>query len=206
MVTKICFDINICAAKGLSISTALYLLSVYFKKPIHSKEELNKCCRKGFVVYYNYNEGNPDKIELTESGIKLVEELILDSEFKPNSKEGKRFENLAEKLRELYPEGKKSGTQYYWRDSNSVIVKKLKALVKKYGDCFTDEQAVNATRKYVESFNGNYQFMQLLKYFISKNVVKGGEVEETSQLLSYIENAGQEDTQQLSIDWETELR
>ena len=85
MVTKICFDINICAAKGLSISTALYLLSVYFKKPIHSKEELNKCCRKGFVVYYNYNEGNPDKIELTESGIKLVEELILDSEFKPNS-------------------------------------------------------------------------------------------------------------------------
>ena len=48
--------------------------------------------------------------------------------------------------------------------------------------------------------------MQLLKYFISKNVVKGGEVEETSQLLSYVENAGQEDKQQMTIDWETELR
>jgi hypothetical protein len=48
--------------------------------------------------------------------------------------------------------------------------------------------------------------MQLLKYFISKNVVKGGEVEEQSQLLSYIENMNQADTQQLSIDWDVELR
>jgi hypothetical protein len=148
---------------------------------------------------------NPNAVVLSSNSRKLLEEIILDSD-KTVAKNNKRLENLAEKLRELYPEGKKQGTQYYWRDSNSVIVKKLKALIKKYGDCFTDEQAINATRKYVASFNGNYQFMQLLKYFISKNVVKGGEIEETSQLLSYIENAGQEDKQQTTIDWETELR
>lgn len=206
MVTKICFDTDVCAAKQLGITSALYLLSVYFGKHINSKEELNKCVAKGYVVYYNYNDGNPNRVELTETGLKLVEELILDSEFKPTTKEGRRFDELADKLRELYPEGKKSGTNYYWRDSHGVIVKKLKAVVKKYGDCFTDEQAIEATRKYVESFNGNYHFMQLLKYFISKNVVKGGEVEEQSQLLSYIENANQEDKNQLAIDWETELR
>ena len=106
----------------------------------------------------------------------------------------------------MYPNGKKGGTQYYWRDSTNVIAKKLKAVIKKYGDCFTDEQAIDATKRYVASFNGNYQFMQLLKYFICKNVVKGGEVEEQSQLLSYIENAGQSDNAQQEIDWETELR
>ena len=206
MVTKIYFDVDVCKAKNLSISTAFYLLSVYFGKHINSKEELNKCCAKGYVVYYNYNEGNPLKVELTEAGLKLVEELILDSEFKPTTAEGIRFEELATALRELYPEGKKAGTNYYWRDSHGVIVKKLKALVKKYGNCFTNEQAIEATRKYVNSFNGNFQYMQLLKYFISKNVIKGGEVEEQSQLLSYIENANQPecDTQQ-KIDWDIEL-
>lgn len=206
MVTKIYFDIDVCATKNLSISTALYLLSVYFGKHINSKEELTKCCNKGYVVYYNYNEGNPAKVELTDTGLKLVEELILDSEFKPNTKDGKRFEELAEQLQALYPQGKKKGTNYYWRDSTAVIVKKLKALVKKYGDCFTNEQAIAATKKYVDSFNGDYRFMQLLKYFISKNVIKGGEVEEQSQLLSYIENADQvEDTQQ-EIDWDVMLK
>lgn len=205
MVTKIYFDTDICTSKNIGISTALYLLSVYFGKHINSKEELNKCCNKGYVVYYNYNDGNPLKVELTESGTKLIEELILDSEFKPTTSEGKRFEELAEQLRSLYPEGKKEGTNYYWRDSHAVIVKKLKALVKKYGDSFTNEEAVEATKKYIDSFNGNYKFMQLLKYFICKNVIKGGEVEEQSQLLSYIENLNQKDTQ-TEIDWETELR
>lgn len=207
MVSKICFDVDVCTAKNISVQTALYLLSVYFQKPLNCKESLDKCVQKGFVVYYNYNGGNPAKVELTEQGIKFVEELILDSEFEPWAPEGKRFENLADKLRELYPEGKKAGTQYYWRDSKQMIIKKLKALIKKYGDCFKDEDAIEATRKYVASFNGNYQYMQLLKYFILKNVVKGGEVEETSQLLSYIENMNQQDVDtQQQIDWETELR
>ena len=197
---KLIIDSEVCESKGLTLIEfiVLYLNSknVDISKTIDSIVEKKVAGKDLF---------NPNAVVLSSNSRKLLEEIILDSD-KTVAKNNKRLENLAEKLRELYPEGKKQGTQYYWRDSNSVIVKKLKALVKKYGDCFTDEQAVNATRKYVESFNGNYQFMQLLKYFISKNVVKGGEVEETSQLLSYIENAGQEDKQQMTIDWETELR
>lgn len=197
---KLIVDSNVCESKGLTLEEfiVLYLNS----KNVDINKTINSLIEKKIAGKDLFN---PNAVVLSSNSRKLLEEIILDSD-KTVASNTKRLENLAEKLRELYPEGKKSGTQYYWRDSNSVIVKKLKALVKKYGDCFTDEQAVNATRKYVESFNGNYQFMQLLKYFISKNVVKGGEVEETSQLLSYIENAGQEDTQQLSIDWETELR
>ena len=94
-------------------------------------------------------------------------------------------------MQELFPEGKKPGTKLMWRDSQAIIGKKLKAVVKKYGAKFTDEQALEATKKYVESFNGDYQFMQVLKYFISKRNQLTGE--ETSQFLSYLENADQED-------------
>lgn len=197
---KLIIDSEVCESKGLTLEEfiVLYLNS----KNVDINKTINSIIEKKVAGKDLFN---PNAVVLSSNSRKLLEEIILDSD-KTVAKNNKRLENLAEKLRELYPEGKKQGTQYYWRDSNSVIVKKLKALVKKYGDCFTDEQAINATKKYVASFNGNYQFMQLLKYFISKNVVKGGEVEETSQLLSYIENAGQEDKQQLTIDWETELR
>lgn len=206
MVNKFVIDLEECEKNNISLNHVLYLISVYFGNPFHCKESLDELVEKRYVVYYGYNEGFPDKVILTDTGIQLIETLFLNSEFKEGTKVGDRFKELAKQLQELYPEGKKQGTQYYWRDSTNVIIKKLKAIVKKYGDCFTNEQAIEATRKYVASFNGDYKYMQLLKYFICKNVIKGGEVEETSQLLSYIENNGQSDTQQMTIDWETELR
>lgn len=197
---KLIIDSEVCESKGLTLEE--FIVLYLNNKNIDISKTINSIIEKKVASKDLFN---PNAVVLSSNSRKLLEEIILDSD-KTVAQNNKRLENLAEKLRELYPEGKKQGTQYYWRDSNSVIVKKLKALIKKYGDCFTDEQAINATKKYVESFNGNYQFMQLLKYFISKNIVKGGEVEETSQLLSYIENAGQENKQQLTIDWETELR
>ena len=67
---------------------------------------------------------------------------------------------------------------------------------KKYGADYTDEQIIQATKSYVESFNGDYRFMRVLKYFIFKEE-KGadGMVESTSDLINRIDNAGQEDTE-----------
>lgn len=109
---------------------------------------------------------------------------------------------LAEKMREVYPSGKKPGTEYYWRDSTKVIAERLSIFINKYGDIYSDEEILNATKKYVESFNGNYKYMHLLKYFISK---KNPETKEnSSELLSYLENAGQEE--QLNDNWLTDVR
>ena len=81
----------------------------------------------------------------------------------------------------------------------------------KYGE-YTDEQVIEATKAYVASFNGNYTYMQLLKYFIWKNKVTGeevvrgrvvGEVERQSQLAAWIEDTPEKST---SADWEIELR
>ena len=85
-----------------------------------------------------------------------------------------------------------------------MIVRRLKLFFKKYGNKFTDEQIIQAAEKYVQGFNGNYQYMRLLKYFIFKEKVgANGEVEGDSELISYIENAGQEED--LRNDWTSSL-
>ena len=131
----------------------------------------------------------------------LIASIIIDSDKAVINKD-EEFSALAEKMRALFPEGKKAGTTYYWRDSVPVVSRKLKTLVAKFGVEFTEEQALEATKKYIESFNGDYKNMRLLKYFILKTDKSTGEV--VSDFLSYLENAGQEDT--LSDDWLTEIR
>ena len=112
---------------------------------------------------------------------------------------------MATRLKEIFPKGKKDGTNYYWADGVALIVRRLKLFFKKYGNTYTDEQIIQATEKYVQGFNGNYQYMRLLKYFILKEKIgAAGEVEGDSELISYIENFGQEDT--LSNDWASTLR
>lgn len=109
--------------------------------------------------------------------------------------------NLANKLRAEFPEGKKAGTNYYWKDSPNIIAQRLSVFFKKYGDTYTNDQIVDAAKRYVASFNGNYQYMQLLKYFISKqNKITG---EDNSELASYLANEGQEDEKS---HWEIELK
>ena len=61
-----------------------------------------------------------------------------------------------------------------------------KTLVVKYNFKFTEEEALEATKKYIESFNGNYRFMQLLKYFILKSDPNTGDIK--SDFMSLIEN------------------
>lgn len=110
-----------------------------------------------------------------------------------------RVTRLAKEMQEVFPEGKKDG-KYYWRDSTKIIAQRLVSFIKKFGD-YEDEEFIEATKAYVKSFNGDYSFMQLLKYFIYKRDNNSGEV--NSQLSSYIENLGEGDT--LDNDWTTKL-
>lgn len=113
-----------------------------------------------------------------------------------------KYERLAEKMRELYPKGLKPGTTYCWRDSIPIIAKKLKTVVEKFNTQFTEEQALDATRRYVESFNGDYRFMQLLKYFILKTDKATGDIR--SDFLSLLQNPDAEDS--LNDNWLNEVR
>ena len=91
---------------------------------------------------------------------------------------------LAERMRQLFPQGKKDGTNYQWRDSKVIIAQRLVAWRKMFCIDATDDEIVAATKKYVDSFNGNYGLMRLLKYFIMKKDSDSY----TSELASILEN------------------
>ena len=131
----------------------------------------------------------------------LIASIIIDSD-KTTINKDVEFNDLAKKMRDLFPEGRKEGTTYYWRDSVAIIARKLKTLVAKFNAKFTEEQALEATIKYVESFNGDFRYMQLLKYFILKTDKNTGEIR--SDFLSLIENP--EDSDKLNENWQNELR
>lgn len=100
--------------------------------------------------------------------------------------------DLIEILRDFFPEGKKPGTSIYWKCNRSEVQRKLDKFRLKYPQ-FSDEQICTATKNYVEGFHGNYRYMQVLKYFISKNKIVNEEIEEGSELLSYLQNSNQKD-------------
>lgn len=121
-----------------------------------------------------------------------------------------RINTLAERLMEIFPKGKKPGTPYYWKCNKNEIKSKLKKFFVYFGNTYSDSQILSAARSYVKSFNGDYTFMRLLKYFIWKNdaSIKGEKVsvELVSDLASYIENSEQDNTEQTNIgNWHDDL-
>lgn len=193
---KLTIDSDVCKKHGMSIEEVLFL--------ILSSNRSNIPTIKARIppAYGIENKFNDWQLYLTDNGEQLINQIIIESE-PVIKKQGNRFEELAKQLREIFPAGKKD--QYnYWRDSVKVITARLQKFAKTYGSDITDEQIINATKRYVESFNGNYQFMKLLKYFIMKTEDKNGERIEDSQLLNYIENADEDVV--YNNDWNIELR
>lgn len=129
--------------------------------------------------------------------IMTLENIYLKSS-KKNKKDDDYYTELAIALKELYPKGKKPGTNTMWRGNTVEIVKKLKTLEVSYNFSFTFEQAIDATKRYVESFNGKYDNMRVLKYFLLKTVPEidaDGERKLTvvSDFMTFVENENQEE-------------
>jgi len=208
---KIILDTEVLKKRG-GIDQMLYLLSLLAGCPI-SIDTFESARQKGLLKFnqpYDRRFPMPKDIELSDTGKYTLESALADSN--SNSRSEERLKALANSLRELFPAGKKPGYAYLWRDSESCIVDRLKKFFLKYGDNHTDEEIIDATKRYVASFNGNYQYMQLLKYFIWKNKVTGeevvrgrivGEVERQSQLAAWLENT---EEKSINHDWDVTLK
>lgn len=133
--------------------------------------------------------------------------VLLDSD--KNKTPEDIIEELGEEMKELFPKGKKEGTQVYWRGNKRELTLRLKKFFKLYGSNYSKEQILKATKDYVESFNGIYNNMRVLKYFIWKDMRKTMEdgtvqVVEVSELADHLENVGQEEV--IKQDWTSTLK
>ena len=182
---KYIIDTEILEREDIELDEALYLLSVYKKKPINFNT-IQKVKVENKILKF---ENPKDPVKITPKGQTLIESILAKSKIHVSSNNLERYRVLADKMREAYPKGLKPGTNYQWRDYTAIIADRLMKLVAKHNIEFTDEEAVEATKRYIASFNGNYKYMQILKYFISKQKpVDGAPAEQNSQFLSFLQN------------------
>lgn len=196
---KYVIDTEVCVTEGIDLPVVLAVMLVQTGVDL---QNLKTIIENNEVIVNK--EGN---IYVTEPWADKIARILLLSD-KSVPKED-RLDKLVKQLMDLFPKGKKEGTSVYWKGNLKDNKLKLQKFFKLYGNTYTDDQIISATKKYVESFNGNYSYMRALKYFIWKDEKKLGSdgkyyVEEVSDLASYIEN---EDTVNTSSDgWTTELR
>lgn len=190
---------KVCEENNLSVAKALALAAIQYCTP-NDYEELIK---EGLITKYNESMFEPERrYSLMSKAEELLTKIIINSD-NNITKRSTNIEELADKLRNIYPSGKIYNTNYYYRCNRQDIINKLKTFFKIYGTKYTDEQIINATRKYIKSFNGNYAYLKLLKYFIWKDErLKGESVQ--SLLADFIENENSEDI--ANDDWTVELK
>ena len=199
-MTTICLNKKAAQQNGMTIDEVLLMLVIHNKANLERAEEA--LIQKGLITAERNDLFQQVGWRLTNKGTEVLDSVIMDSDKEQEPQD--RLIQLATRLKDIFPKGKKDGTNYYWADGVALIVRRLKLFFKKYGNKFTDEQIIQAAEKYVQGFNGNYQYMRLLKYFIFKEKVgANGEVEGDSELINYIENAGQEEN--LRDDWTSSL-
>lgn len=193
-------DLKVCHKYGLKVSRVLALLAIYQCSKVKTSldqvlHELLEQCKIGqkengsYFLYENTLETLGNILTESETIVPEPDELI----------------PVAQQLREIFPKGKKDGTNSQWRESTSLIVKRLQKFIKIFGEEYKDyNKILAAAKEYVDSFNGNYAYMRTLKYFILKDEIKFNDegqryVDRTSDLATRMDNLGEVNTQNFEI-------
>ena len=193
---KITIDDKACLKHKMTVEEVLVALAIRIGKLENNLENMVKReilvdSKTGYLVTQRWSD--------------VLDEILCDSQ-SSIEKSDEELLNLAQRMRECFPQGKMPGTPYYYRCNNSEVIKKLKKFFIQYGN-YPDEDIVDACKRFVASFRGNYKYLPLVKYFISK--LKDQEDEdgtihkvEYSPLADYLEN--KEETVTDTSDWNTQ--
>ena len=187
---KILIDEKVCLKHNLTMPQALLSLSIKLSE--NFRNDLENLEDREVIGY----DPDDDNYMITHHWSDILDEIICDSSGAIDDE--KRLTELAKKMRECYPEGKMPGTAYYYRCNNREVVLKLKKFFLQYGN-YTDDKIIDATKRFVASFQGAYRYLPLIKYFISKNKTITDEdgdkhIQEVSELASYLENKDTENS------------
>lgn len=187
---KITIDDKQCAKHKLSLQETFLLMAMLC--PGKLKDAINNLKSRGVLLA-------GEEFHIEASWADIIQDLMTNG-----TNDEDRLLNLAKKMRECYPEGKMPGTAYHYRCNNREVALKMKKFFTQYGK-YSDDDIIDAVKRFVAAFNGNYRFLPLLKYFVSKNKLIKDEdgtqhVVEVSPLASFLEN--KEDVPDVnSDDW-----
>ena len=192
---KITIDEKVCLKHKMTVPEVLTALAI--RSSEHTDDLLENMENREIIVYVEKD----NNYLVTQHWSDVLDEIICDSSGSIDRSDEELLE-LAKKMRDAYPQGKMKDrfgreTPYYYRCNNSEIVKKLKKFFTLFGN-YSDEDIVDATRRYVAACHGDYNGkLRLIKYFILKDAVKetedGNHVEQVSDLLTFLENKESEE-------------
>lgn len=189
---KITVDEKVCLKHKLTLAETL--LALAFRET--TIDDIQNMLNRDILVHKN------DQYVLAKNWNDILDEILCESSDSIDDEE--RLLSLAKKMRECFPEGRMPGTAYYYRCNNREVVLKLKKFFTQYGN-YPDDKIIDATKRFVASFQSNYKYLPLIKYFISKNKLVMDEdgqnhVSEVSELASYLENNTDKE-QTTNDDW-----
>ena len=202
---KIVIDEKACLKHKMTLNEALIALAA---RTENIEDNLKNMCARQMLT--ETQEG----YQITQHWSDVLDEVICDSSQDCTKTEEELLE-LTKKVRELFPQGKQKDkygrdTPYYYRCNNKEVKDKLKKFFTLFGN-YSDEEILDATKRYVASFRGQYWqngILRLAKYFILKDQIKptedGNHVEQVSDLLTFLENKeseGEEGAVTTSDDW-----
>lgn len=186
---KIVIDEKVCLKHKMTVPEVLVALAI--RSGIDGNQIHNMLEREILI-----EEQADSWYMITQHWSEVLDEILCDSSQECPKSDGELLE-LAQKMREVYPKGKmrdKFGreTPYYYRCNNSEVVKKLKKFFTLFGS-YTDDEIIDATKRYVAACHGDYNGkLRLIKYFILKDAIRetedGNHVEQVSDLLTFLEN------------------
>lgn len=193
---KIVIDSKQCLKNKLSPQEVLIALAIRSSKD-DIKSIIDNLINRQVL---SSHEGN---LTTTQHWDEVIDTILVDSAGAIDDEE--RLNALAEKMKLCFPEGKMPGTPYYYRCNRREIVLKLKKFFMQYGN-YKDEDIVDATKRFVASFKGEYRYLPLIKYFIMKTKTIAGEDGvnhnmECSPLADYLENKEDENVVTASDEW-----
>lgn len=180
---KYCIEETVVKQHHLSINELLGLM--LFKNGCNLQQLINRMLERELIVQDMF--GN---YEITRRWDDELQKVLLESDAEIPKDNDLNY--LVGQLREIFPKGIKTGSAA-WRGNRREITLRLQKFFKIYENRYSDEEIISAAKKYVESFNGNYTYMRILKYFILKDEIKIGEdgvryVEQVSELANFLEN------------------
>ena len=180
---KITINTDILKRHNLSLGEFLIMLIGYYG--IDYNESKDSILRKYLADKSLFKEMD---IILSNNSKDLVARILVESDERV-LQSGIDFEELAYQLMMLYPPGIKTGTTYKWRGELDIIAQKLRTIVAVYGFTFTVDEAVNAVKTYLQSFETPCKETLILKNFILRTRKNSeGNAEMESLFMTTIEN------------------
>lgn len=182
---KLILNSDICAKYHLSIDEALILLLI-MRNPDYNGT-FRDLVNRGLLQNQN------GKCIISTTTETLLNRMMIDS----GNVDERRLSTLASKMQQCFPEGKPQGSVNYFRANKREIIFQLQKFFIQYGD-YSDEDIVEATQSYVNSFHGNYRYLPIITNFILKATKTQDEmgnpvIKESSQLATQLENKQQEE-------------